>query len=291
MSPPVLRVGCPMWANRDWVGRYFPRDTPPGGELAHYARWCNAVEGNTTFYALPDEATVSRWAGEVPDDFRFAFKLPRRITHERRLRGAGADLTEFCDRLAPLHRHLAPCSVQLPASFGPEDLPVLDRFLAGLPSDWPFSVEVRHVAFGPGGRAERAVHDLLHGWGVDRVVLDSRALFARPPETPAEREAWERKPRLGVRPVATANRPVVRIIGRSDLAETRRHWAPWVTKVADWLTEGREPTVFLHTPDNRHSPELARRFWADVAEHRPQLAPLPVPPAPDPEDRDQLRLF
>ncbi|MGB0615903.1 MAG: DUF72 domain-containing protein, partial [Acidimicrobiales bacterium] len=49
-----------MWANRDWVGRSLPVDTPAGRELDAYARVVNAVEGNTTFYAKPDAATIDR---------------------------------------------------------------------------------------------------------------------------------------------------------------------------------------------------------------------------------------
>ena len=48
-----------MWANRDWVGRSLPADTPAGRELDAYARVVNAVEGNTTFYATPDTATIA----------------------------------------------------------------------------------------------------------------------------------------------------------------------------------------------------------------------------------------
>ncbi|MCB0993414.1 MAG: DUF72 domain-containing protein, partial [Acidimicrobiales bacterium] len=72
-----LRVGCPMWAHRPWVGNFLPRSTPSGGELAEYAQRMTAVEGNTTFYALPKPETVRRWADSVPDDFRFCFKVPR----------------------------------------------------------------------------------------------------------------------------------------------------------------------------------------------------------------------
>ena len=50
-----------MWADRRWVGTLFPSDTRPGEELRPYATWCTAVEGNTTVYALPDEAAVARW--------------------------------------------------------------------------------------------------------------------------------------------------------------------------------------------------------------------------------------
>ncbi len=85
-----------------------PDDVRTGGELAAYATWCETVEGNTTFYATPPSTTIDRWLAETPDGFQFCFKLPRTITHERRLRNA-ADLTdEFCERIAPLGERLGP---------------------------------------------------------------------------------------------------------------------------------------------------------------------------------------
>lgn len=275
-----------MWANREWVGRWFPAELAPGDELSAYATWCSAVEGNTTFYALPSEATVARWREQVPPEFRFVFKLPRTITHDRRLRQANGELGDFLERMAPLRPVCGPVSIQLPAGFGPEDLGVLDRFCAALSTEWSWAVEVRHLAFGAGGAAERELHDLLRRHGVDRVILDSRPVFSVPPTTPAEREAWDRKPRLSVRPVATGWEPVVRIIGASDPHVTIDHWQPWVQKVAGWLEERRRPTVFTHTPDNLLAPALARRFHAEVAALVPDLVPLP-----EPSSLDQLSLF
>jgi uncharacterized protein YecE (DUF72 family) len=271
-----------MWAHRPWVGTVFPSDTRAGAELAAYVRWCTAVEGNTTFYALPAERSVARWVQDTPDDFRFVCKLPRTVTHDRRLRDAGTELREFLDRLAPLAEagRLGPTSIQLPPSFGPRDLPVLDRFLSALPgAPWSWAVEVRHPDLAATGRAEGDLHALLHRHGADLVVLDSRALFASVPRTPEEHEAWNRKPRLPVKPIATGWTPVVRIIGSSDPASTAEHWRPWLPKVATWLGEGRSPIVFLHTPDNLASPRLARRFHAEVAALVDGLAPLPDPDA------------
>ena len=116
-----LRVGCPMWANRSWVGRYLPSTARAGDELAAYSRELGAVEGNTTFYALPTPATVERWAEQAAPDFRFCFKLPRTITHDRRLRYTESEVAEFIERFAPLHHLMGPICVQLPASFGPDD--------------------------------------------------------------------------------------------------------------------------------------------------------------------------
>ena len=284
----VLRVGCAMWAHRDWVGRHLPETTPSGAELEPYARLCNAVEGNTTFYALPAEDVVDRWRQAVDPGFRFVCKLPREITHERRLRVRDEPmLAPAIDRLARLGDRLGPISIQLPPTFGPDDLDVLSGFLASVPDGLPWAVEVRHPSFHDGSDHQRRLDELLHRTGTDRILMDTRALFAGPCVTPAEIEAFERKPRLPVRPVATGWQPIVRIIGQTDLAATERWWEPWVAKVAEWLADGLSPIVFLHTPDNVDAPVLARRFHAAVAETVPCLDPLPEPlPV-----KDQLDLF
>ena len=269
-----------MWADRRWLGAFFPTDTPPGRELVPYSTWCTAVEGNTTFYGLPAPSTVERWAADAPDDFRFMFKLPRRITHEKRLRDCSAELAEALDRLAPLGERASPISVQLPASFGPQDLGVLSTFLANAPRPWSWAVEVRDEAFCDGGPAERALNDLLATNNTERIIIDTRGVFAGPCVTGPEIEAFERKPRLTVRPVAIGDNPVVRFIGQTAPEANPHWWAKWVPKAAQWLDEGRSPTFFIHTPDNAVAPKLARLFHAEVAALVADLGPLPVPQAP-----------
>ena len=277
MSEGVLRVGCPMWNNRDWVGRFLPDTTPSGGELAAYGKLLNAVEGNTTFYALPRPDSVRRWAAAVPEDFRFMFKLPRTITHDRRLTHVDDELDQFLRVLEPLFDRMQPTSIQLPASFGPESIGTLSRFLDHVPGTLRWAVEVRHHAFFRGDD-ERRLNDLLFDKGIDRIVLDSRALFAGPRTTPEEVEAFSAKPRVPVRAVATSDRPVVRFIGQSDEAANPAFWEPWIATVARWIADGRQPIVFLHTPDNVVAPRLARRFHAEVVAAHPGLRPLPDPP-------------
>ncbi len=277
---PILRIGCAMWADRRWVGHYFPSDTPAGRELVPYSTWCTAVEGNTSFYGLPSADRVSRWAADAPDGFRFVFKLPRSITHEHRLRNVEAELDEFLHRMAPLAERASPFSIQLPGSFEPADLPVLAAFLRAAPTDVKWAVEVRHREFCLGGGEERRLNDLLATVGAERIIIDTRAVFAGPCDTPEEREAFERKPRIPVRPVAIGDTPIVRYIGQTDPEANPHWWSKWVLKVCQWLAEGRSPIVFIHTPDNAVAPDLARRFHSEVAAHVPRLAPLPNPLAP-----------
>lgn len=270
-----------MWANRDWVGTHLPANTPTGRELAAYSRLLTAVEGNTTFYAVPSQAAVARWSEQAPADFRFCFKLPRTITHDRRLRHAENELAEFLERLGPIHDRLGPTSIQLPASFGPDDIQVLAAFLSRLPSSLEWAVELRHPGFFVGGSAERPVDDLLREYETSRVILDSRAFFAGPCTTSQEREAWERKPRLPVRPTATGPHPTVRFIGRTDAAANPEFWAPWVDKLAAWCDDGLEPYFFMHTPDNAESPGLARLLQSSVSALSDQAGSLPEPPQTD----------
>ena len=85
LEPMKLHVGCAMWTYVPWQGRYLPHPLSPRERLSTYATWCNAVEGNTTFYAIPALDTVKSWAGQTGPDFRLVLKLPKVITHERRL--------------------------------------------------------------------------------------------------------------------------------------------------------------------------------------------------------------
>ena len=66
-----------MWTYAPWQGRYLPGSLSPRDRLRAYATWCNAVEGNTTFYAIPTLDTVKSWAGQTTPDFRFILKLPK----------------------------------------------------------------------------------------------------------------------------------------------------------------------------------------------------------------------
>jgi uncharacterized protein YecE (DUF72 family) len=282
MAAAELRVGCAMWAHKGWPGRFLPTSARRSGQLAAYASWCTAVEGNTTAYGLPSPATVATWADEAPPEFRFLFKLPQTITHQRRLRNAEAELREVVELLAPLGRRAEVLSVQLPATFEPADLGVLSAFLAQVPPGHRYAVEVRHAAFFDGGPADRALTALLADRDAEWTTFDTTVMFANPPTSEAEREAWANKPRLPRRTVAIGPQPVVRYLGRDDVDTTVEGWQPWVPVVAGWLAEGRSPTVFIHTPDNDEALRLARQFHDEVRTGcKVDVAPLPEPAVAD----------
>ena len=272
-----LHVGCAMWTHPPWQGRYLPHPLPPRDRLQAYATWCNAVEGNTTFYATPSLDTVRSWAGQTAPDFRFLLKMPRLITHERHMADVGDPVRGFLAAVEPLGGRADALWIQLPPSFGPGDLGTLAAFLRHLPGDYRYAVEVRHRAFFADPRAERQLERVLGDVGAEWVPFDTTVLFGEPPTSEAEREAWTKKPRVPRRSRALTARPVVRYIGRDDPELTAAGWQPWVDTVAGWLGEGRSPTVFIHTPDNADALALARRFHQDVRTRVPGLEPLPEP--------------
>ena len=274
-----------MWTHAAWQGRALPDPLPARDRLRAYASCCNAVEGNTTFYATPSRATVASWAEQTAADFRFILKLPKPITHEHRL-AANADvsghLRAFLAAIEPLGPRAHTLWIQLPPSFIPAELDALAAFLRRMPREYRYAVEVRHRAFFEDSRWERRLTELLDEATAEWVTFDTTVLFETPPLTDAEREAWQKKPRLPRRAHALTDYPIIRYIGRDDVEQTAAGWQPWLDTVADWLRESRSPTVFIHTPDNVEALALARRFHDEVRARLPELEPLsePVPTGP-----------
>ena len=267
-----------MWANPAWSGRYVSAEAP--SPLAAYAAAFPAVEGNTTFYATPKRSLTERWAADTPNSFRFVCKLPQEVTHRRRLMDAAEPLAEYFAAIEPLGERAELLTVQLPPSFGPDELGRLDRFLGELPGDHRYAVEVRHPGFFDGSANEAALVGVLRTRAAEQVMLDTRMLHSRPAASPAEQHEQATKPPVPVRFEALTDHPIVRVVGTDDEAETIAAWQDWLPVVAAWLEEGRSPTVFLHTPENLDTPAFARRFHDDVAARCPGVAALADPIAP-----------
>ena len=278
-----------MWAHRPWVGRWYPRATRPGTELPLYAKLCNAVEGNTTFYAEPSTDTVARWTEHTPPDFRFMFKLPREVTHERRLNDVAQPVRSFLNAIEPLGDRIGPVQAQLPPAFGPEALPLLLSFVRRLPLDWQWALELRHPGWFDGAPAHQALDELLIERGISRIVLDTRPLYAVPARSEAAVDEKRNKPDLPITLDAVGPRPIVRVIGEDDPEGTLRGLLAWVPQMAVWIIEGRQPYLFVHQPENIDSPNLARAVHAALRERLPSVAALPEPVTV--EEPEQTSMF
>lgn len=235
------------------------------------------MEGNTTLYALPKADVVARWHEQTHDDFRFCFKFPATISHQARLRDCGDLTAEFFSRMSPLANRMGQYWLQLPATFGPRDLPALWTFLDALPREFTYGVEVRHPDFFAKGDAEKALNRGLHQRGANRVILDSRPVHAAVPHSEAIIEAQRKKPKVPVHAVLTAHNPMVRFIGSDNMPQNQALFAVWLQTLAKW-EQTTTPYLFLHTPDIAQAPELVEALWQALQAAVPSIGNAPAIP-------------
>jgi uncharacterized protein YecE (DUF72 family) len=114
----LIRIGTAGWSIVKPRAADFPGE---GTHLARYARRFSAVEINSCFYRPHRPATYARWAATVPAGFRFAAKIPREITHVRKLVAVADVLDRFLAEIQTLGDALGPLLVQLPPSLGFEE--------------------------------------------------------------------------------------------------------------------------------------------------------------------------
>jgi uncharacterized protein YecE (DUF72 family) len=288
----MFYLGCAVWAYKDWVGELFPAGSKSGDLLRLYSRRLTTVEGNTTFYAVPREEVVARWADETPESFRFCFKLPRAISHEGPLARQLEATRAFVERMAPLGPRLGPFFLQLPPGYSPAQRGDLARWLEAWPAGRRVAVEVRHPDW-YAAPAESALMDLLERHGAGRVVMDVRPI-RQPGEPDVEllAGARDRKPAVPMHPLLSGGLALVRYIGHPELARNEPWLDEWAPRIAGWLTAGVEVYCFMHCPDEARSPGLCRAMQRRL-EALGAAPPLPWAAAADepPAAADQLRLF
>ena len=141
----MILVGCAGWSLPRAVQEHFG---PGDSHLARYATRFPVTEINSSFHRSHKRALYEKWAASVPEGFRFCAKLPRTITHERRLAGCEDLLAAFLDEAGGLGPKLASLLVQLPPSFA-FDAGLADDFLRLLRSRFAgaLAMEPRHASW------------------------------------------------------------------------------------------------------------------------------------------------
>lgn len=242
-----LLLGTQGWNYPDWVGPFYPSGTRPKDFLRLYARAFGSVEVDSTFYAIPPASTVKGWVERTPPGFVFALKLPREITHERRLVGSRELLDEFVDRVRELGDRLGPLLIQLGPDFSPDERPALERFLEILPGDVRFAVEFRQR-----GWVSQEIHDLLSAHRVALTLSDGRWIprpwalsLARRPTTDFVYLRW-----IGEHPELD-DFSHVRIDRDAEIGE-------WAEALIDLVTRDLVVHGYFNNHFSGHSPATAR---------------------------------
>lgn len=149
-----VRIGISGWRYKGWRGKFYPPKLPQKSELAYAASKFRTIEINGTFYSLQSPASFARWAAATPEDFQFAVKGSRYITHKLRVRDAKIALANyFASGLLLLGRKLGPILWQFPPNFvfKPD---LLEEFFALLPrnSEDALKLARKHTRVVRGGR-------------------------------------------------------------------------------------------------------------------------------------------
>lgn len=139
-----VRIGISGWRYAPWRGVFYPQGLQQRRELEYAAGCFPSVEINGTFYSLQRPESFRQWHDETPDDFVFAVKASRYLTHMLRLGDVGRPLASFfASGLLALGPKLGPILWQLPPTFR-YDPARLRRFFDLLPKDTAQALRLAH---------------------------------------------------------------------------------------------------------------------------------------------------
>jgi uncharacterized protein YecE (DUF72 family) len=235
-----IYVGLSGWSYPEWRDGFY-KGVPRRRWLAHCAEHFNAVEVNATFYRMMAETTYAKWLAETPENFAFAIKGNRFVTHIDRLRAPEAPLARQRDNVQAMGSRLRVVLWQMPPRLG-KDLTRLDRLVTAL-ADWP---EVRH-----------ALEFRDTSWFDDETA--ERLAAAKLAVCVSDAGDWPRWDRV------TGDLVYVRLHGSPRTYYSRydkRKLKRWAEHVRGWAAEGREVHVYFDNDAEGHAPYDALKLIA-----------------------------
>lgn len=243
MAAEKFRVGCSGWSYKDWSGIFYPKGLAAKDYLRFYSGVFDSVEIDSSFYRVPNAFMLNQWRSNTPDGFVFCPKMPKKITHDKKLKDVESELVYFYSMVSKLGKKLGPIVVQLPPSVKVSTHEgTMKEFVSILDPGFRHAVEFRHKSwFTP------ETYKLLHGANVAMVWSLNQYL-----ETPAEVTADFVYLRL------VGDRAITEFSGtQRDRSEEMKRWADAMRDKADQFDEG---FTFFNNHFAGFSPESANEF-------------------------------
>jgi uncharacterized protein YecE (DUF72 family) len=180
-------LGTCGWSYQEWVGMFYPNNRV--AKLPFYGKIFDTVEVDSSFYRAPSKSMVKGWVRATGPSFKFSLKVPKTMTHERRLVDTEREFLAFLDVIKPLEDtgKLGCLLVQLPPSFTFEEIQDLEAFIEFFPRHIHFAVEFRHESWD-----RKETLELLKKHGVANTVTDSPLEFLSKPIVTADTHAYVR---------------------------------------------------------------------------------------------------
>jgi len=142
----MIRIGTSGWSYEHWFSNFYPESLPKKKAFEYYQSQFDTVELNVSFYRLVPKKTYENWHETVNEDFLFAVKGSRYITHIKRLKDFEASLDKFFQTVEGLSGNLGPVLFQLPSNYH-KNIAILELFIGGLPKDRRYAFEFRHKSW------------------------------------------------------------------------------------------------------------------------------------------------
>ncbi|MEM6263087.1 MAG: DUF72 domain-containing protein [Bacteroidota bacterium] len=270
-QPFMAYVGCPMWANKEWVGKLYPPKTPQKEFLSLYSRAFNGIELNSTHYRVPSSDTLDRWREASPEGFLFSPKVPQPISHRLSNSLDQDQIDHFCEAMLQLGNRLGCSFLQLPPTFGVRQFPQLQSLLATWPTYVPLAIEFRHESWFQHNRLLSMVTEFLIDYQVATVITD----------------VGGRRDVLHLD--LTAPTAMIRFVGNGLVPSDYERVDAWIPILQQWIEAGLEQLYFfVHEPDDTFAPEMGRYVIQEFVDKL--RIPLSLPEF-IPTEGEQMNLF
>ncbi len=232
--------GCAKWGRKEWVGKIYPKGTKEADFLDHYVHHYNSIELNATHYKVNTPAEIKKWADKAKGrHFKFCPKVPQLISHYSQFKNTDQLTTSFLEGVLAFGDHLGPIFLQVSDKYAPNRRDILYSYLASLPTDVQFFLEVRH----PDWFADKAIlKELLQ-------TLEKNNIGFVITDTAGRRDCAHMH--------LTIAKVFIRYVGNSLHKTDYTRTDTWIQRMKYWLDNGiQEVYFFMHMHDEATSPEL-----------------------------------
>ena len=235
-----IYIGCPVWANKGYVGKVFPKGTQPKNYLKEYCKQFNSIEVNATHYQIPELRTIENWKEAATTGFKFCPKFPQIISHRNDFYEKQEWIDLFLSAVYQLDEHLGISFIQFPPFFKIDKLEKLRLFFARLPRDLSFATELRHESWFESDSIKGEWFSLFHEYNITPVITD----------TSGRRDV--------IHQMITNEQVFIRFTGNNLHPTDYQRIDEWCDRIVKWISKGiKEVYFFVHEPEKHLCADIA----------------------------------
>ncbi|MBN4051894.1 DUF72 domain-containing protein [Cytophagaceae bacterium AH-315-L13] len=268
---PEVYIGCPVWSEKGYVGKMYPKKTQPKNYLEEYCKQFNSIEVNAMRYGIPPRRTLENWKSCATKDFKFSFKFPDKIANVKDLNDKRVlhFVDEFLELVDFFGKSAGTSFLLLRPHFSLKRFKELESFLKNKPMDFPMALEIRDAKFFNDG----SFCDLLNELNISLVITDA----------PGRRDV--------IHQILTTDTVFVRFVGGKLHPSDFTRIDEWVDRIAEWINEGVKTVYFF-----MHQPAPYKYLSADLSAYmikglNEKIPSLNLKPPKDYSKDDQRSLF